>query len=54
VWSLRTQLARATLLARRGTKRDVEESRLLAHEVHTTATRLGCAGLNRRAAALFS
>ena len=54
VWTLRTQLARATLLARRGTTADLAESRLLAHEVRTMATRLGCHGLDRRASALLS
>jgi DNA-binding SARP family transcriptional activator len=54
VWTLRTQLARATLLHRRGSRPAVAESRLLAQEVATMAARLECAGLERRAAALIS
>jgi hypothetical protein len=54
VWSLRTQLARAVLLQRRGGREATAEARLLAHEVNTMATRLGCDGLSRRADAILS
>ena len=54
VWSLRTQLARATLAGRRGTPQDRAEAELLAHEVSTMANRLGCNGLTRRANAMLS
>jgi tetratricopeptide (TPR) repeat protein len=54
VWSLRTQLARAVLLERRGSAPERAEAGLLAHEVRTMAGRLGCDGLTRRATAMLS
>jgi tetratricopeptide (TPR) repeat protein len=47
VWSLRTQLARALLLRRRGDVSATGEANLLATEARTVAARLGCAGLER-------
>jgi hypothetical protein len=54
VWSLRTQLARALLLRRRGDADALDEANLLAAEARTIAARLGCAGLERAAGALLS